>query len=106
MVTLERTNISDLSGGRFDPPPVLATVDLSYLSLKKAIPAIASLLAPGGELVCLVKPLFEVEDSEVRRPAEVKSWTEQSLAKRPGCSPGGNGGHLFAGRYSALLMFP
>jgi 23S rRNA (cytidine1920-2'-O)/16S rRNA (cytidine1409-2'-O)-methyltransferase len=42
-------------------------VDLSYLSLRKAVPVFAEIMDHAGELVCLVKPLFEVEDASARR---------------------------------------
>jgi 23S rRNA (cytidine1920-2'-O)/16S rRNA (cytidine1409-2'-O)-methyltransferase len=71
VVNMERTNISDVDPNSLDPKPTLGTVDLSYLSLKKAIPIFAAILGGVGELLCLVKPLFEVEDSEIRRSGEI-----------------------------------
>lgn len=59
VVSLERTNISDLERGELDPLPGLAVADLSYLSLRVAIPILARLLAEPPTLVCLIKPLFE-----------------------------------------------
>ena len=50
-----------------DPVPDLASVDLSYLSLCKGVPAFAQVMHGHGELLCLVKPLFETEDMEARR---------------------------------------
>jgi len=71
VVVFERTNIGSLTPGQLDPPPSLATMDLSYLSLKEGIPIVANLLEPGGEMVCLVKPLFEIEDADARRKGEI-----------------------------------
>lgn len=67
VVNLEKTNISDEKLRSLDPRPDLGTVDLSYLSLRKGIPAFAAALHGTGELICLVKPLFETEDMEARR---------------------------------------
>lgn len=67
VVNLEKTNISDEKLLVLDPKPDLGSVDLSYLSLRKGIPAFAEILKYEGELMCLVKPLFEVEDPEARR---------------------------------------
>jgi len=67
VVNMERTNIGEITPDDLVPKPALATVDLSYLSLRKAIPMIAALLEPDGEMICLVKPLFEIPDAEVRR---------------------------------------
>ena len=83
VINLERTNISDLSPGDFDPRPAVATVDLSYLSLRKAVPVIARLLSSQGELICLVKPLFEVSDATARRTgiiAEPADYSEMLRA--------------------------
>lgn len=67
VVNLERTNIGDSALKDLSPRPTLGTVDLSYLSLTKAVPQFADILHGEGELVCLVKPLFEIDDPEARR---------------------------------------
>jgi 23S rRNA (cytidine1920-2'-O)/16S rRNA (cytidine1409-2'-O)-methyltransferase len=60
VVNWERTNISDLRAEKMDPPIDFCVVDLSYLSLVKAIPVICKLfVAADPELVSLIKPLFE-----------------------------------------------
>ena len=43
----------------------LATMDLSFISLKHVLPAVAPLLEPDGALVALVKPQFEAGRGEV-----------------------------------------
>ena len=40
--------------------PALAVTDVSFISLKLILPPIASVIAPGGEIVALIKPQFEV----------------------------------------------
>lgn len=67
VLNLEKTNISDEKLLHLDPRPDLGTVDVSYLSLRKAIPYFAAILHGAGELCCLVKPLFEIDDAEARR---------------------------------------
>ncbi len=59
VVNLERTNISTLKIGQFDPALELGVADLSYVSLTKALPILAALFAAEKTLVCLIKPLFE-----------------------------------------------
>lgn len=73
VVNLERTNISDDVLFTLDPKPDLGTVDLSYLSLRKAIPAFSAVLKGEGELLCLVKPLFEIDDAQARREGVIAS---------------------------------
>lgn len=68
---LERTNLSDLVVTVLQPPPTLITLDLSYLSLTKALPIAASLVEPGGQVLSLLKPLFEVESAAARRSGQV-----------------------------------
>ncbi|MBT3274506.1 MAG: TlyA family RNA methyltransferase [Spirochaetales bacterium] len=69
VVNMEKTNISDIPV--LEPPALLAVADLSYLSLRKAIPVLAGVAAPGADLICLVKPLFETEKSEPRRTGRI-----------------------------------
>ena len=68
---LERTNLDDPSLARLEPRPSLITLDLSYLSLTSALPLAATLLAPAGEILALLKPVFEVESAEARRSGQV-----------------------------------
>lgn len=64
---MERTNVGDDILRTLTPRPTLGTVDLSYLSLRKAVPLFAAILHGHGDLVCLVKPLFEIDDAAARR---------------------------------------
>lgn len=64
---LERTNLGNLALSMLNPPPTLLTLDLSYLSLTKALPLAANLLACEGQILALIKPLFEVESAYARR---------------------------------------
>ena len=55
------------------PEPVdLATVDLSFISLEKVVPNITKLVKPEGNLICLVKPQFELGRAQVGRGGLVK----------------------------------
>lgn len=67
VVNLERTNLGDGALLRLDPVPTLGSVDLSYLSLVRAVPQFRAILRGAGELICLVKPLFETDDAQARR---------------------------------------
>ncbi len=68
---LEHTNLSDLTPAMLKPPPTLITLDLSYLSLTRALPIAVPLLASKGLVLALVKPLFEVESAEARRSGRI-----------------------------------
>jgi len=54
-----------------DPPPSIITLDLSYLSLTRALPIVTDLIVPEGQVLALLKPLFEVESPEARRCGQV-----------------------------------
>jgi 23S rRNA (cytidine1920-2'-O)/16S rRNA (cytidine1409-2'-O)-methyltransferase len=73
--TLERTNLGDLRLRQLDPRPDLVTLDLSYLSLTAALPLAAELLARGGDVLALFKPLFEIDDAEARRTGRAPQAT-------------------------------
>lgn len=71
VVNLERTNLGSESLLELDPRPDLGSMDLSYLSIEKAAPLYRAIMGGKGEALCLVKPLFEVDDAEARRTGEI-----------------------------------
>lgn len=71
VVNLEKTNLGDEKLLALDPVPTLGSVDLSYLSLVKAVPQYRAIMHDQGELMCLVKPLFETDDPVARRTGEI-----------------------------------
>jgi 23S rRNA (cytidine1920-2'-O)/16S rRNA (cytidine1409-2'-O)-methyltransferase len=50
----------------------LITVDVSFISLTKIIPALSKLLTTAGQLITLIKPQFEVGPQEVGRKGIVR----------------------------------
>jgi 23S rRNA (cytidine1920-2'-O)/16S rRNA (cytidine1409-2'-O)-methyltransferase len=60
VTVVERLNARGLQPTDLPYPPELATVDVSFISLAKVLPAIARCLAPGGEVLAMVKPQFEL----------------------------------------------
>jgi 23S rRNA (cytidine1920-2'-O)/16S rRNA (cytidine1409-2'-O)-methyltransferase len=65
VVVLERTNVRtltpDVIGGVVD----LTVADLSFISLRLVLPALAACTAPDGDLALMVKPQFEVGKERV-----------------------------------------
>lgn len=59
VVNMEHVNARALTADMFDPPPTLAVMDVSFISIKLILPAALGLLGPGGHMVTLVKPQFE-----------------------------------------------
>lgn len=56
----ERTNVRSLTPGDIDGPVDLTVADLSFISLRLVLPALAACTRPDGDLVLMVKPQFEV----------------------------------------------
>ena len=50
----------------------LATIDLSFISLEKVVPNVTKLVKRGGNIICLVKPQFELGRAQVGRGGLVK----------------------------------
>jgi len=67
VTVIERLNGRDLLPSDLPFAPSLATVDVSFISLTKILPAVARCLAPGGEVLAMVKPQFELGRKRVGR---------------------------------------
>jgi len=57
----------------------LITIDVSFISLKKILPPVIRFLKPGGRIISLVKPQFEVGRFEVGKGGIVKD--EEKIQK-------------------------
>lgn len=107
VVVMERVNARHLESL---PAPIgLATVDVSFISLRLILPAVKSWLAPVADVVALIKPQFEAGRAQVGRggvvrdPAvhrlvlsELLAWFPeaglypQALRRSPVTGPAGN----------------
>ena len=56
----DRTNVRALDAEQIGGPVTLVVADLSFISLRTVLPALAACTAPGGDLLPMVKPQFEV----------------------------------------------
>lgn len=72
VVLLENVNARYLSERDIAEKADIITVDVSFISLKKILPALIPLLAPGGLIISLVKPQFEVGRYQVGKGGIVK----------------------------------
>jgi 23S rRNA (cytidine1920-2'-O)/16S rRNA (cytidine1409-2'-O)-methyltransferase len=82
VVVWEGLNARHLEPGRFPERPTLATIDVSFISLEKVLPAVAACLGDPGEMVALVKPQFEVGRGQVGRGGVVRGWEARRGAVR------------------------
>ena len=60
-------------------PVDLVTVDVSFISVSKVLPAIKSIAAPGADFLILVKPQFELEKREIGKGGIVR---DESLHRK------------------------
>lgn len=72
VVVLEEVNARNLTPEHIPEPMDWITVDVSFISLGKVLPALVPLLKADGELVALVKPQFEAGPQAVGRGGVVK----------------------------------
>lgn len=93
VVNLERTNIRELTAERLGERPSLAVIDASFISLDKVLPPTLALLAPGAEVLALIKPQFEVGKGQVGKGGVVRDAEQhaavveriRTLAESLGC---------------------
>ena len=78
VVNLEATNVGRLSAAHVPEAVEVVTVDVSYLSLAGAVAQVNRIeVAPGADLVGLVKPMFELR---LGAPPESDAALEEALA--------------------------
>lgn len=123
VVVLERTNIRYLE--RLPQVPALATIDVAFISLALVLPAVQRLLAPDGQVVCLIKPQFEVGKNQVGKGGVVRDpeahaavlrsllaqarrqgWTVAGVMASPITGPAGNREFLAWLRLDSSLELP
>jgi 23S rRNA (cytidine1920-2'-O)/16S rRNA (cytidine1409-2'-O)-methyltransferase len=66
VTVMERVNARSLRPDDLHYRPDLATIDVSFISLGKVLPAVAGCLADVGDILALVKPQFELGRGRVR----------------------------------------
>jgi len=80
VVSMERTNLRTLESL---PEPIdLATLDLSFISLRLVLPVVRRLLRPAGEVVALVKPQFEAGRQAVPRGGVIRDPASHAAVLR------------------------
>jgi 23S rRNA (cytidine1920-2'-O)/16S rRNA (cytidine1409-2'-O)-methyltransferase len=67
IVSLERTDIRALDPARLTERPDFITIDVSFISLTRVLPAALALAARPGHLLALIKPQFEAPRSRNKK---------------------------------------
>ena len=72
VTVLERTNVRTLTPDDLGGPVDVTVADLSFISLRLVLPALAACTVPDGDVVPMVKPQFEVGRELVGRGGVVR----------------------------------
>ena len=72
VVCMDKTNIRYVTPDDIDDVIEFASIDVSFISLTKVLPAVRELMTPGGEIVCLIKPQFEAGREKVGKKGVVR----------------------------------
>lgn len=78
VVVMEGTDIRQVDS--LPEAPSLISIDVSFISLTLVLPAVARLLAPGGQIICLIKPQFEVGPGGVGKNGIVRDPRQHQKA--------------------------
>jgi 23S rRNA (cytidine1920-2'-O)/16S rRNA (cytidine1409-2'-O)-methyltransferase len=116
VLVIEGLNVRDLKPAHLPAPPELIVCDVSFISLKLALPPALDSAAPGAKLIALIKPQFEagrdavsgsgiIRDRSIHRRvcddiaawiAALPHWRVQGLIPSPILGGGGNKEFLIA----------
>ncbi len=72
VVCMEKTNIRYVTPDDISDVIEFASIDVSFISLTKVLPAVRELMTPDGEIVCLIKPQFEAGREKVGKKGVVR----------------------------------
>ena len=72
VVCMEKTNIRYVTPEDIDDRVEFASIDVSFISLTKVLPAVKELMTENGEIVCLIKPQFEAGREKVGKKGVVR----------------------------------
>lgn len=73
VVVMERTNFRHLNPQEWDGEWIdVATIDVSFISLRIILPVLKDFLKPGGKVIALVKPQFEAGREQVGKHGVVR----------------------------------
>jgi 23S rRNA (cytidine1920-2'-O)/16S rRNA (cytidine1409-2'-O)-methyltransferase len=80
VVSLEQTNARHLTPAMLPGPADLALIDVSFISLDKVLEPVSACLVPGGEVLAMVKPQFEVGRDKVGKGGVVRDESDRQEA--------------------------
>ena len=72
VVVMERTNARHLTAESLPELVTLVVIDASFIGLEKLLPAAHAVLAPGGDVLAMVKPQFQVGRDQLGKGGVVR----------------------------------
>ena len=106
VVVMERTNARHLKRGDFDESMDLIVIDASFIGLEKLLPAARELVRPGGDVIAMVKPQFEVGPDKVGKGGVVRDEGTRQAAIDAVASKAESLRFVIRGRADAVLQGP
>ena len=97
VISMEKYNARALISTDFPEPPVIAAIDVSFISQTLILPAAARVLTPRSILVSLIKPQFEAGRVYVSKGGIVRSPQARVLAIRRVLASAAESGFSFCG---------
>lgn len=80
VLSRERVNARHLTDEELPEPVQVIVIDVSFISLEAVLPAVLPRLSPGGTLIALVKPQFEVAQGQVDEGGVVRDQLARQAA--------------------------
>jgi len=80
VVVMEKTDIRSLTPAAFSEQPQFVVVDVSFISVRKILSVVCSLVGSSAEMLVLVKPQFELEAKDVAKGGIVRDPALQERA--------------------------
>ncbi|MFL5885121.1 MAG: TlyA family RNA methyltransferase [Thermoleophilaceae bacterium] len=106
VTVIERANARELDPGSLPYRPDLIVVDVSFISLKKVLPAVLAAAAPRFDCLALVKPQFEVGRERVGKGGVVRAAEDRQAAIDDVAAFAADGGWSVVGRAESGLPGP
>ncbi|NCF13306.1 MAG: TlyA family rRNA (cytidine-2'-O)-methyltransferase [Verrucomicrobiaceae bacterium] len=72
VIVKEKFNARYMTPADIGDPIDLAVTDVSFISLTKILPSMFSCLKPDGQIVCLIKPQFELDREDISKGGIVR----------------------------------
>jgi 23S rRNA (cytidine1920-2'-O)/16S rRNA (cytidine1409-2'-O)-methyltransferase len=96
VIVMERTNARNLRREMFEESLQFATIDVSFISVTKIIPALEDCLEKNAQIITLIKPQFEAGRDKVGKHGVVRDASVHETVIQGLC-------RFFAGRGDAIL---